>query len=222
MVAAGVSGAIFAAGVALFAWQLAASVNRSGSNPAEQRVDVLTCATSIKQGDVITSLNVAPKSVPKSLVPEGAILASRLASAKGRRAGVAFTRGEMLTEGRLAQAESPLDETRTGHTAVTVAVDPVRALGGEATPGMKVDLMVEETVGTVSVIAEGVRIISTSVRETPESSSSLMSTSDSPTVDIAWVTLEVPDQSVAAVVAASSAGSVYLVFPPGKAERPRG
>lgn len=220
---AGVSGALFAVSVVLFAWQLSASGHQGGRpESAERQVDVLVAAATIAAGDRITDLNVTVKAIPKSLVPEGALLTGDLRRVKGHRVGLDLGRGEILTDARVAPDTSPLDSIRPGYTAITVAVDPVRALGGEATVGMQVDVMVEESIGTVSTIASDVRIVSTSVRVLPESGPSLVSTPSGAAGDITWVTLEVPNESVAAVVAASGAGSVHLVCPATEQDISRG
>lgn len=210
---AGVAGVVFAASVAVFAWQLSAAGRFGGGDAQpEPRVEVLSCAAAINAGDRITDLNAVVVGVPKSLVPDGAVLGGDLQQVRGRRVSARMSRGEILTKVRLQGEPSPLDSVSEDHVAVTVAVDPVRALGGEISPGMCVNVMVEAESGTVITIAPSIRVMSTSVREQGEQEPSLMSAGGAGP-EIAWVTLEVPCESVDAVVAASTAGSVYLVLP---------
>lgn len=222
VVVASVSGAIFVLGASALAWQFTLSVQRAQAGDGARPVAVVTCASDISAGDRLTDLNITEAKVPKQLVPDGAVLSGDLAEAKGHRVTVDMGRGEILTEHRISSV-SPLDRIRSGFTAVTVAADPVRALGGEATPGMKVDVMVEEAVGTVSTVATSVRILSASNGRGPTADeSSLVSAGSSSGGDISWVTLEIPDPVVSAVVQASTSGSVYLVLPGYVVESSRG
>lgn len=208
------SGAVFALCAGAITWQLLAfPANQTGAGSGESPVSIAVCAATIKTGERITDLNVKAVNVPRSLVPDGAITAAQLPDVQGERVSSSLGKGEIITQRRIDGATSPLDGVRSGFTAVTVAADPVRALGGQIAAGMQVQLMAEEVLGSAVTIAQEVRVISTSVVAPSPDDSPLISGAATSVPDITWVTVEVPDELVESVVQASSANSIYLVLP---------
>lgn len=103
---------------------------------------VISAATDIKLGTILTAANLSTTEIAGSL-PKGAILKPE--NAIGRGVVSDISQGEAILDGRLAPAGSGggLAATiRKGMRACAVKVDEVVGVAGFVTPGMRVDVLV--------------------------------------------------------------------------------
>lgn len=208
----GLSACIF---MSLFVWRVSAHASISHNNMLAkfggEKVEVLVAAKDIKPGELITKDNTKVQTWVLSLLSADVIDQNHMSAALNHRASEAIYEGEPLREKRINKQEHTLDKLPEGFSAVTVATDPVRALGGEIEIGMRVSALGLKGANEVEVLAPQVEIVSTSATSEGKQSSSMLG--DKNKSNLSWVTLSVPDEFVSAIVSSAARGDIYLIMP---------
>lgn len=192
----------------LIAWRTRIAYSQTLSSYGRRQVVVCTAAHTLKTGSEITASSLRYKRWVGVLLPKGAVLKGHESSLIGRRTNALILAGEPLVSARVVSKRHRLDSLLPGQSAVTLEADSVRALGGEITPGMYVTVMGTPRAGATCVLAQHVRVLSTSNADEKKSSGLLGGEGNSA---VTWVTVAVPDATVAQVITASQAGETYLV-----------
>ena len=115
---------------------------RMGAGRQAATTRIVSAATDIKLGTILTAANLSTTEIAGSL-PKGAILKPEQAIGRGVVADI--SQGEAIIESRLADAGSGggLAATiRKGMRAMAVKVDEVVGVAGFVLPGMRVDVLV--------------------------------------------------------------------------------
>lgn len=164
---------------------------RFGGEP----VAVCVAVRDIAPGEVLDDENVVAVEWAAGLVPEEPI--AELGDAVGRVATSRIPKNAVICSTYL-EAHSGGIEVPAGTVAVSVASDPVHAVGGSIAPGDTVDVYV-----TQDAVAD--RLMSAQVLDT-----SAEATGDT---GMSWVTLAVEPERVRELLVATSLGQVTLAVP---------
>lgn len=207
-----VSGVVFAVATGAFLWGVRAETARAirGDDGQATRT-VLVATADLKPGDQLSASNTASAVRRADTLPDGAVAGADRSVVLGKRVGELVLRGEPITERRVVGEPSRLDSVAAGFAAVTLGADPVRALGGEVTPGMRVAVLATSISGDIVTLGDNVEVLSVSNQRESSSGSGTSLVGGSAPVEIAWVTVAVAEGAVAAVVQAAQANQIYLV-----------
>lgn len=212
----GVLALVAVALLGIFMWRISTAQARERENLLThfggEIVDVCVTTRDIKPGELIVASLVKTERRSAVLLPKDAITARDINKLIEKRASSLIIAGEPVLARRLHEKRHALDVLADGFSAVTIQTDPVRALGGEIEKGMRVTVLGTDIHSEIHVLATDVEVISSNtVKKKDGDSGTLMTGSSTP--EIAWVTLAIPDKSVAGVVSASASNTVYLVMP---------
>lgn len=209
------SGLLAASLFLVIAWRLSSQVqtemNKAVRRFGSETVWVLAATEDIKPGVLIDEENTELKLWASVLLREDTIDQDHVTKAWGRRAGSLILAGEPLSQTRLIEEQHKLDKLPAGFSAVTIEMNSVRALGGEIEPGMRVTVLDTQEANKAELLAPDVAVISTSTQKNQDKSKPVLGGDAG--MDIAWVTLSVPDGLVARLVSAASSNNTYLVMP---------
>lgn len=202
--------------LATFLWRISSAQARERENLLThfggEIVEVCIAKRDIKPGELLVAALIETERRSAVLLPKDAIIARDINKILDKRVSSLIVKGEPLLERRVLEMRHALDVLADGLSAVTIQTDPVRALGGEIEKGMRITVLGTDAHSVVHVLAIDVEVISSNtVKKKNDETSSLMGGSSS--TEIAWVTLAVPDEHIAGVVAASASNTVYLVMP---------
>ncbi|MCL2025092.1 MAG: Flp pilus assembly protein CpaB [Coriobacteriia bacterium] len=181
-------------------------------------VQVCVANRTIQPGEKITDGAVTTEEWPSVLLPDDPILDSERHKAVGNSASTVILPGEPLRSGRIDATPIALDSVPLGMQAITIPTDPIRALGGQIRPGMRVDVLCSSGRGDIELLVQGVEVLALSNARDYESATGNAGTSQGllggrAIEEIRWVTLCIPQENVQQIVAAASEGKVYLTFP---------
>lgn len=182
----------------------------------EEAVGVLVVTEAIPKGtraeDITTK--VRTEQVPTKVVAQGAV--GDLRALNGLVAGGDLLPGEQLVQSRFsAAAATGIAVPAPGSLKVTVAMDALRAIGGQVRTGDSVGLMASFTEPeTTRLILQKVAV--TDVRT--EAGVAVTGKTDGPAVTgTLWVTLAVDAPSAERVVFAAEYGTLWLAWEPKEA-----
>jgi Flp pilus assembly protein CpaB len=184
-------------------------LNRFGGSTAE----VLVATKTIRAGEKIVEGAIASQQWPSILLPEDPYLRSESHKLVGHDANSIILAGEPIRAARVDEAVSVLESVPIGMQAITIPTDPIRAIGGQVRVGMKVDLLCPGASDGMEVLARDVMILALSTdQSTLEDTSGLGLLGGGSSRDIRWITVCVDADLVQQVVAAATAGKVYLTY----------
>ena len=178
-------------------------------------VQICVASRPIQVGEKITEGAIVVAEWPSMLLPDDPVLDSDRHKAVGNSAGSTILPGEPLRIGRIDATPFALDRVAKGMQAVTIATDPVRALGGQIRPGMRVDVLCSSVRGEMEMLIQGVEVLALSnAGEYDGSTGASQGFLGGRSIEeIRWITLCIPEENVQQTVAAASEGKVYLTFP---------
>ena len=206
-----VASVVFAASTGAFLWSVRQESRRAvRGDVGVETLSVVVATADLKPGTLVGLENTRVTTREVGSLPKGAVSAADQSLVLGKRTGALILAGEAIVSRRLVAARSPLDAVGAGYAAVTIGVDPVRALGGELTAGMRVTVFTAAITGDVVALIEDAEVLSASNQIGSEPVSDGLLTTPEPLQDVSWVTLKVPVTSVASVVKAAQAGQAYL------------
>lgn len=118
-------------------------VERARLEVAHERVDVLVAARALQRGEAVSTTNLAVRSLPREVIPGGALSPSRIDAVQGLRLQWPMQAGEPLLASAVFAAESAGLSSRLRHgvRALTIAVDETNAISGLLQPGDRIDLL---------------------------------------------------------------------------------
>ncbi|RCW43698.1 Flp pilus assembly protein CpaB [Halopolyspora algeriensis] len=128
------------------------TVLRPHPGSARTEVSILVAAEDLAAGTELTPEDVRTRTVPKELVPTGAL--SDTDAVRGRMLAAATRRGEFLTDVRLVgEASTRITTGHDDHAAVAIRpADP--AVAGLIHPGREVDVIAAARSGQPDILAE--------------------------------------------------------------------
>lgn len=170
------------------------AISRYGGEVAE----VLVATEDVSVGEALDESNAEVESWLVDLLPDGDVLES-LDEAEGLVAKVDLVAGEVVVASRMSGPTSRIT-VPDGLVAVTVSSDDVLAVGGAIQEGSFVDVYVEDSAGSVTLMGEQIVVLETS-------------TDDDDGDDLAWVTLAVEGDGVADLMSASAQGTIHFALP---------
>lgn len=213
MMISAISGVVFAVATGAFLWGVRAETAQAvRGDGGLTTVTVLVATADLKPGDQLTARNTKTSARRVDSLPDGAVVASERATVLGKRVGELILSGEPIVGRRVSGEPSRLDSVAEGFAAVTLGADPVRALGGEVNPGMRVALLTTSIAGDIVTLGEDVEVLSVSNQSARgQSNGGTIAGTTATGGDITWVTVAVREEAVAAVVRAAQSNTVYLV-----------
>lgn len=118
-------------------------VERARLGVAHERVEVLVAARALQRGESVSPANLAVRSLPREVIPGGALSPSRIDAVQGLRLQWPMQAGEPLLASAVFAAESAGLSSRLRHgvRALTIAVDETNAISGLLQPGDRIDLL---------------------------------------------------------------------------------
>lgn len=171
-------------------------------------VQVLVARNDIPVAANVTAADVRMESVPRSVVPRGAL--TDVKAAEGRGAAASIAQGEILTDGRLTPKgvggglQAMVQE---GYRAVTVKVNEVVGVAGFIVPGSRVDVLVTIRQGDSS----GTKIILQNIKVLAAGPYLQKDKEDKP-VTVSVVTLEVLPEQAEMISHAQNEGDIRLAM----------
>lgn len=213
-------GLVAAVALAIFLHQSASASERAKAQLLNRfggtTVEVLVAQKDIHAGEKIDASLFFVQEWPSILLPDDPVLKSEQNRAIGHSANTLVLAGEPLRLGRIDEAVSVLESVAVGMQAVTIPTDPVRAIGGQVRVGMRVDLLCPDTAGNMEVLAREVMVLALSTEgdaDSGETNQTKGILGNRTSADIRWITLCIDEELVGQIVAAASAGKVYLTYP---------
>jgi len=174
---------------------------------------VLVANKTIRPGERITESSLASQEWPSILLPADPVLRSESHKVVGKSAHTIILVGEPLRSERIDETISVLESVPVGMQAVTIPTDPIRAIGGQVRVGMQVDLLCPNSTGTMEVLARDVTILALSTDDTlTDDATASGILGGRATHEIRWITLSVDPELAQQIVAAATAGKVYLTY----------
>jgi pilus assembly protein CpaB len=118
-------------------------VERARLGVTHERVEVLVAARALQRGEAVGTANLAVRSLPREVIPGGALSPSRIDAVQGLRLQWPMQAGEPLLSSAVFAAESAglSSRLRLGVRALTIAVDETNAISGLLQPGDRIDLL---------------------------------------------------------------------------------
>jgi pilus assembly protein CpaB len=182
---------------------------RSRTAGAGGAVQVLVARNDIPVAAVLTPSDVTRTSVPRSIVPRGALTDPKMI--EGRGASTAILQGELVTESRLTPkgVGGGLAAMITeGYRAVTVKVNEVVGVAGFIVPGSRVDVLTtirpQEGAPGTKMILQNVRVLAAGPY--------LQQDRESKPVTVSAVTLELLPEQAEMVAHAQNEGEIRLAL----------
>lgn len=212
-------GLLSAVAFAGFLWSIAQNVSRVNQTALKQyggvTVFIAVADHTMQPGHVINNTDYSTKKWISQLLPSGALVESEADRLVGKKVTSLILSGEPINQNRIGKRKEPLSDIPAGLSAVTVSTDAVRSLGGQLSPGMRVDLLCPNAQDKVDVLATGVEVLYTSntTNEKSEKKTSGLIGGGDTTAEIRWVTFAVPKTLVSQVVAAANQSNVYVALP---------
>lgn len=163
-----------------------------------EQVDVLIATRDIHPGEALSPSNCQSKTWLSDLLPQNAILA--LDEVNGKQATSLILQGEVVSSSRFNNETQELN-IPAGFVAIALPAQDVQAVGGNLSPGSKVN--VYATGNSTSCLGTGIEVLATSAGTDEASSSSR----------ITWVTLAVRPEKAQEFVAASQSMEIYFTLP---------
>jgi pilus assembly protein CpaB len=165
-------------GVALTVGLVAALIARSYLSKQMQEIEargkteygqVLAFTRSMKAGEVITSEDMAGRSVPMDYIHSGAFAVGRSKEFVGRTVATSLRAGDPVLDAYLRDKKQPTFSTNVvkGKRAVTLPVDEISSISGLLEPEDTIDLLVTLTQKGKKIIVpllQGVRVLATGQR----------------------------------------------------------
>lgn len=183
-------------------------------------VEVLVASKAIPVGEPLSSSNTRVVTWLSTLLPVGAVRAADAGALFGTRVAERICQGEPVVTSRIGAPDQSALRVAAGLTAVSIACDPITALGGEIRPGMMVDVMGSMGSDAVDLLVDDAQVLSASNTDRPgEEREGVVGGFSSPEREVSWVTLAVPDGVVKQLIAVATAGRVHLVLPGSKGGR---
>ncbi|MCL1879653.1 MAG: Flp pilus assembly protein CpaB [Actinomycetia bacterium] len=213
------SGIIAAACMALFASALKSEVGQTRAQAMSayggEQVEVYVADRDIGVGESLSTANVSRRTWLSELLPAGALMSD--SDVLGKTLSLPLLANEPVCLAKLGNVQGQVG-VAAGFSALSIPVDDVSAVGGAIQPGCQIALYATDGSQT-RLIAAGVRVLQTSNNTTGsvgvEGKKSLLGNSGS-RANLNWVTLEIKEDRVQEVIAASRNQKLYLVVPGGE------
>jgi pilus assembly protein CpaB len=118
-------------------------LERSRLAGEHERVEVLVARRPLQQGEVLGPETLAVRTLPRNLLPGGALPPSRIDALQGLKLQWPLQAGEPVLSSAVfaAEAKGLSSRLRSGGRAMTIAVDETNAISGLLQPGDRIDLL---------------------------------------------------------------------------------
>lgn len=214
-----ICGLLSAIAFAGFLWSIAQNVSKTNQIALKQyggaTAQIVVASHTMQPGHVMNKSDFKTKRWISQLLPTGALTENEANELVGKKVTSLILADEPINQNRIGKQKELLSNIPAGLSAITVATDDVRSLGGQLIQGMRVDLLCPNKQDAVDVLATDVEVLYTSNSSDEKNAkkmSGLIGGGDSKP-EIRWVTLAVPKTLVAQVVAASNQSSIYVALP---------
>ena len=171
-------------------------------------VQVLVARNDIPVAATLTATDVKMESVPRSIIPRGAL--TELKAVEGRGVAASIAQGEIVTDGRLTPKgvggglQAMVQE---GYRAVTVKVNEVVGVAGFIVPGSHVDVLVtirQENAAGTRIILQDIKVLAAGPY--------LEKDKDNKPITVNAVTLEVKPDQAEMISHAQNEGEIRLAM----------
>ena len=131
-------------------------LERSRLAGEHERIEVLVARRQLHQGEVLGPETLAVRTLPRNLLPGGALPPSRIDALQGLKLQWPVQAGEPVLSSAVFAAESKglSSRLRSGGRAMTIAVDETNAISGLLQPGDRIDLLLSWRPTSVAGVAQ--------------------------------------------------------------------
>lgn len=196
-------GVLCALCIFLYASDIQAQANKEREEMLAQyggdQVEVYVAVRDIAPGESLNDSNVEKKLWLGELLPKEAL--TDLSIASGKTLSAPLFAGEVASMSHLRGSEVEALRVPKGLCAVSVASEPVLAVGGAIVPGQKVNVYSTSGVAT-DLLARRVEVLSTSSSGIGEEGK-----------EVSWITLAVKGSLVKELIAAAQSSDLYFALP---------
>lgn len=165
-----------------------------------KQVEVYVAKRDLEAGETLTEAGVEKRLWVSELLPKDAV--TNLEKVEGKPLATPLYEGEVASMKHLEATNPEALTVPSGLCAVSVASEPVLAVGGSVSSGQQVDMYSASGTST-DLIAGNVEVLSTSAASAGASGDA----------DIAWITVAVEPDLVKEVIMAAQTSKLYFALP---------